>query len=102
MFREVDLTADAVLLTATAALTAGLHPILIPGLYRGFPTDLRLLLGSGVTMTALVGVVVHLIFVTRSRRTETGDGGSSLARRPQKSNTATVVARNTHALEKKP
>lgn len=87
MFREVDLAADPVLLTATAALTAGLLPILIPGSYRGFPTDLRLLLGSGVTMTAVVGVLVHLVFAARLR---------------QKSNTDTVVARNTQTLEKKP
>ncbi|MFC9440110.1 uracil-xanthine permease family protein [Nocardia sp. NPDC057030] len=87
LFREVDLTSDPVILTATAALTAGLLPILIPGIYRGFPTDLRLLLGSGVTMTAVVGVLVHLVFAARGR---------------QKSNTDTVVARNTQTLEKKP
>ncbi|WP_433658434.1 uracil-xanthine permease family protein [Nocardia sp. CA-128927] len=102
MFRDVDFTSDPVLLTATAALTAGLLPILIPGIYRGFPTDLRLLLGSGVTMTAVVGVLVHLVFATRLRRTETSADRSPLARRLQKSNTDTVVARNTHALEKKP
>lgn len=66
MFRQVDLDSDAALITATAALTAGLLPILVPGLYKSFPSDLRLLLGSGVTMSAITGVLVHLLF---SRRT---------------------------------
>ncbi|WP_280261712.1 uracil-xanthine permease family protein [Nocardia wallacei] len=67
MFERVDLGSDAELVTATAALTAGLLPILTPALYRGFPTDLRLLLGSGVTMAALVGIAVHLLFAARRR-----------------------------------
>ncbi|MEV6770346.1 solute carrier family 23 protein [Nocardia sp. NPDC051030] len=66
MFDRVDLSSDRVLITATAALTAGLLPILTPGLYQAFPADLRLLLGSGVTMTALTGVVVYLVFSWRS------------------------------------
>ncbi|UGT57278.1 uracil-xanthine permease family protein [Nocardia asteroides] len=67
LFRQVDLDDDANLLTATAALTAGLLPILVPGLYRGFPDDLRLLLGSGVTMAAVAGVAVHLLCTVRRR-----------------------------------
>lgn len=67
LFRQVDLDDDANLLTATAALTAGLLPILVPGLYRGFPDDLRLLLGSGVTMAAVAGVAVHVLCTVRKR-----------------------------------
>ncbi|MEV0077996.1 solute carrier family 23 protein [Nocardia neocaledoniensis] len=67
LFRQVDLDDDANLLTATAALTAGLLPILVPGLYRGFPDDLRLLLGSGVTMAAVAGVAVHVLCTVRRR-----------------------------------
>ncbi|WP_067574945.1 uracil-xanthine permease family protein [Nocardia acidivorans] len=72
MFRQVDLESDAALITATAALTAGLLPILIPTLYQGFPANLRLLLGSGVTMSALTGVLVHLLFLRRSRGAQAG------------------------------
>ncbi|MFF2395814.1 uracil-xanthine permease family protein [Nocardia sp. NPDC058114] len=61
LFRDVDLNDDAALLTTTAALTAGLLPILVPALYRGFPADLKLLLGSGVTMAAVVGIAVHVL-----------------------------------------
>ncbi|MFI1914895.1 uracil-xanthine permease family protein [Nocardia sp. NPDC020380] len=65
MFEGVDPQADGTVVTATAALAAGLLPILTPTLYQGFPADARLLLGSGVTMAALVGVVVHLLFARR-------------------------------------
>ncbi|QIS15127.1 uracil-xanthine permease family protein [Nocardia arthritidis] len=68
MFERIDLTADGTLVTATAALTAGLLPILTPNLYRAFPTDLRLLLGSGVTMAAVVGCLVHLLYTVRIPR----------------------------------
>ncbi|RDI68836.1 uracil-xanthine permease family protein [Nocardia pseudobrasiliensis] len=67
MFERVDLRSDGELITATAALTAGLLPILTPALYRDFPADLRLLLGSGVTMAAVVGTVVHVLFALRWR-----------------------------------
>ncbi len=65
MFTRVDLSSDAELVTATAALAAGLLPILIPSLYRAFPSDARLLLGSGVTMAAVAGVLVHMLFAVR-------------------------------------
>lgn len=68
MFERIDLTSDRTLITATAAFTAGLLPILTPTLYQSFPTDLRLLLGSGVTMSAVVGVIVHLLFVSERTR----------------------------------
>lgn len=70
LFHQVDLNDDAALLTTTAALTAGLLPILVPTLYRGVPDDLRLLLGSGVTMAAVVGVLVHVLCTVRRRASE--------------------------------
>ncbi|PXX69073.1 hypothetical protein DFR70_102759 [Nocardia tenerifensis] len=83
-------------------MTAGLLPILVPGLYRSFSTDLRLLLGSGVTLTSVVGVVVHLVFVGVPHRTAKSMVAERVRHRGQKSNTETVVARSTHTLEKKP
>ncbi|MFI6868448.1 uracil-xanthine permease family protein [Nocardia sp. NPDC050406] len=73
MFERVDLAADRALVTAAAAFTAGLLPILTPSLYQSFPADLRLLLGSGVTMTAVVGVLVHLLFSSRRKRSSALD-----------------------------
>ncbi|MGW4352417.1 uracil-xanthine permease family protein [Nocardia sp. NPDC004582] len=75
MFDTVDPQADGTVITATAALTAGLLPILTPTLYQAFPADARLLLGSGVTMAALVGVTVHLLFAARFVSRVRGRGG---------------------------
>ncbi|WP_414119598.1 uracil-xanthine permease family protein [Corynebacterium nuruki] len=58
MFQGIDMTDDANFLTATAGFAAGLLPILTPSLYLNLPADLRLLLGNGVTMSAIVGMVV--------------------------------------------
>lgn len=62
MLREVDLGDDATLVVATTALVAGLLPVVAPDIYRGLPTSLRLVLGSGVTMTVLVGVLASFAF----------------------------------------
>lgn len=58
MFQGIDMSDDANFLTATAGFAAGLLPILAPSLYLNLPADLRLLLGNGVTMSAIVGMVV--------------------------------------------
>lgn len=58
MFKDIDMNDDANFLTATAGFAAGLLPILAPSLYANLPTDLRLLLGNGVTMSALVGMMM--------------------------------------------
>lgn len=58
MFQGTDMNEDGNFLTATAGFAAGLLPILAPSLYLSLPTDLRLLLGNGVTMSALTGMAV--------------------------------------------
>ncbi|TNC22908.1 uracil-xanthine permease family protein [Amycolatopsis alkalitolerans] len=62
MLHEVDFGADPNLMVATAALVAGLLPVVAPNIYQSLPTSLRLVLGSGVTMAALVGVLGNLLF----------------------------------------
>jgi uracil-xanthine permease len=57
---------DRALMTATLALAAGLLPVLMPTVYQALPVTLRLVLGSGVTMAALVGALAHHLL----RRTE--------------------------------
>lgn len=58
MFRGIDMNDDRNFLVATTGFAAGLLPILAPAVYDGLPADLRLLLGNGVTMSAIVGMVV--------------------------------------------
>ncbi|GAB2685927.1 uracil-xanthine permease family protein [Saccharopolyspora gloriosae] len=66
MLREVDFGQDGNLMVATAALVAGLLPVVAPDLYQQLPPSLGLILGSGVTMAALVGVLGNLLFSARS------------------------------------
>lgn len=68
MFLSIDMAADRNFVVAVAALTAGLLPIPSPTLYQAFPTEARLLLSSGVTMAAVVGVVVAAVFALHGRR----------------------------------
>lgn len=65
MLGSLDLADDRIFVAAVAGLTAGLLPILGPGLYQGFPQALRLVLSSGVTMCAVVGIIAA---ATRPRR----------------------------------
>jgi uracil-xanthine permease len=44
------------------ALALGLLPILVPGVYAGFPPNVRILLESGVAVGAFVAVVLNLLF----------------------------------------
>ncbi|MFF8606567.1 uracil-xanthine permease family protein [Streptomyces sp. NPDC015346] len=44
------------------ALALGLLPILIPGVYAGFPPNLRILLESGVAVGAFVAAVLNILF----------------------------------------
>ncbi|MFI9151434.1 solute carrier family 23 protein [Streptomyces sp. NPDC053367] len=44
------------------ALALGLLPILVPGVYAGFPPNLRILLESGVAVGAFVAAVLNLLF----------------------------------------
>lgn len=74
MFRGIDMNDDRNFLVATAGFAAGLLPILAPSVYDGLPGDLRLLLGNGVTMSAIVGMLVTgLLYVFRRARHRSGD-----------------------------
>ncbi len=68
MLREVDLGDDSTLVVATTALVAGLLPVVAPDIYQGLPTSARLVLGSGVTMTVLVGLLGSILFLRAAPR----------------------------------
>jgi len=44
------------------ALTMGLLPIVVPGLYSRFPDTLQLVLGNGLAMGSLTAVVLNMVF----------------------------------------
>lgn len=62
MLARVDFKETGNLITCTLALGIGLLPILIPGMYHRLPSALGSLLGSGVAMSAFVGVLLNLLF----------------------------------------
>lgn len=62
LLKEVDLRERANMYTLAAALTMGLLPIVVPGVYSKFPASLQIVLGSGVAMGALTAVLVNIAF----------------------------------------
>lgn len=74
MLRRVDFNDHRNTIIAAVALSAGLMPILVPGMYDQLAPNARILLGSGVAMTAFVGVIMNILFLhLGNRRTETGE-----------------------------
>jgi len=68
MLRRVDLSEHSNLVICASGLAIGLLPILVPGLYDHFPVNARILLGSGVAMSAFVAVVLNIAFHHLGRR----------------------------------
>lgn len=62
MLARVDFKETGNLVTCTLALAIGLLPVLIPGMFNQLPSIVASLLGSGVAMSALVAVLLNLLF----------------------------------------
>jgi xanthine/uracil permease len=62
MLRQTNLRARSDMFILAGALTMGLLPILVPGLYSRFPANLQLVLGNGLAMGALTAVILNLLF----------------------------------------
>lgn len=62
MLSRVDFTQTGNLVTCTLALALGLLPVLIPGMYHSLPANMQTIFGSGVAMSALVAVLLNLLF----------------------------------------
>jgi xanthine/uracil permease len=76
MLRTVNFGDHANIVIAATALAAGLLPILVPGMYRALPSNIQILLGSGVAVTAFTGVVLNIVF-HHLRRSSRGDASRS-------------------------
>lgn len=68
MLARVDFSETGNLVTCTLALGVGLLPVLIPDMYHNLPSDVETILGSGVAMSALVGVSLNLLFHHTGKR----------------------------------
>ncbi len=62
MLRQVNLRERSNMFVLAGALTMGLLPILVPGLYSKFPPTLQLVLGNGLAMGAITAVILNLLF----------------------------------------
>lgn len=62
MLARVDFTQTGNLITCTLGLAFGLLPVMIPGMYRSLPPTVAAIVGSGVAMSALVAVLLNLLF----------------------------------------
>lgn len=62
LLRQVDLRARSGMYTLAAALTMGLLPIVVPGIYSRFPATLQIVLNNGLAMGALTAVLVNILF----------------------------------------
>jgi len=82
MLRQVNLRERSGMFILAGALTMGLLPILVPGLYNRFPPNLQLVLGNGLAMGALTAVLLNLVFNhlgTRQGPLETPAGAATPA-----------------------
>lgn len=62
MLRRVDFNEMGNFVTCTVALAFGLAPIVAPGIYSQLPESAQGILDSGVAMSAIVAVVLNLLF----------------------------------------
>jgi len=82
MLRQVNLRERSGMFILAGALTMGLLPILVPGIYNRFPPNLQLVLGNGLAMGALTAVLLNLVFNhlgTRQGPLETPAGAATPA-----------------------
>jgi uracil-xanthine permease len=62
ILRRVDLHVPGNLFTLAVALSIGLLPILVPGLYGKFPTTLQIILSNGLATGTLAAVAFNQLF----------------------------------------
>lgn len=62
MLRRIDLREHGNMFILASALTMGLLPIVVPGLYSKFPSNLQILLGNGLAMGVLTAVLMNILF----------------------------------------
>ncbi|MFG2875581.1 uracil-xanthine permease family protein [Streptomyces sp. NPDC048337] len=62
MLGRSDLDKHTSTFICAVALALGLLPILVPGVYGGFPPNVRILLESGVAVGAFVAAVLNVLF----------------------------------------
>ncbi len=83
MLARVDFTHTGNLVTCTLSLALGLLPVLIPGMYHSLPANVQTIFGSGVAMSALVAVLLNLLFHHCGGKRDCDDPAEKPDARPQ-------------------
>lgn len=63
MLRRIDLREHGAMFTLAAALSLGLLPILVPGVYSQFPQWVQMILGNGLAAGTMTAVLVNAFFL---------------------------------------
>lgn len=95
MLRRIDLRGHANMFILASALTMGLLPIVVPGLYSKFPSNLQILLGNGLAMGVLTAVLMNILFhhVGSKRSPEEAHGEKQPEAADEASGAAAVTTR---------
>lgn len=62
MLRSVDLSEDRNLILVTASFGAGMIPVSYPQFFQHLPSQVQMVLNSGIVVTALVAITLNVVF----------------------------------------
>ncbi|MBS0448887.1 MAG: purine/pyrimidine permease [Proteobacteria bacterium] len=77
MLRNVDLRERGNMFILASALTMGLLPIVVPGLYSHFSPNAQIVLGNGLAMGSITAIVLNIVF--HHLRVRDGNGVATVA-----------------------
>ncbi|PLP59060.1 nucleobase:cation symporter [Mesorhizobium loti] len=70
LLRRVDLREHGPMVTLAAALSMGLLPILVPGVYSQFPQWTQMILGNGLAAGTITAIIVNAMFGVTSAQAD--------------------------------
>ena len=77
LLRHVDLREHGQMFTLASALSMGLLPILVPGVYSQFPQWTQMILGNGLAAGTITAVIVNILFQHTGTRDANGASESN-------------------------
>lgn len=78
LLRRVDLREHGPMFTLASALSIGLLPILVPGVYSQFPHWIQMILGNGLAAGTITAVLVNALFSHHGAGRSSADAAPSL------------------------
>jgi xanthine/uracil permease len=78
LLRRVDLREHGPMFTLASALSIGLLPILVPGVYSQFPQWIQMILGNGLAAGTIMAVIVNAFFSHHRANRNSTETASSL------------------------